>query len=175
MKHSMKYSMKYSKLVLPVGLAALLLAGCGGSDDKKDPPKTNTAPMATAASFTTQADTNYMGTLTGTDAEKDTLTFAIGMPPTNGVLTLNKNGNYSYTPNPEFTGTDKFSFNVSDEALSSASVDVNITVDLQQVSFNDYSRKAFKQMGSDKPLPLNSRKVTQDVTAANAYDDLLKP
>lgn len=164
--------MNYSNLVLPLGFA-VLLASCG--DDKKDTPKTNTAPMATAASFSTQADTKYMGTLTGTDAEKDTLTFTLGVSPTNGLLVLNKDGSYSYTPNAEFTGTDKFSFNVNDGALSSASVDVNITVDLLAVNFSDYSRKAFKQTAIDKPLPLNSRNVTQDVTDPKAYDDLLTP
>lgn len=164
--------MKYSTLALPLGLA-VLLAGCG--DDKKDPPKVNTAPTATAKSFTTQAETKYMGTLSGTDAEMDALTFAVGVSPTNGALALNKDGSFSYTPNAEFTGTDKFSFKVSDAALSSASVEVNITVDLLDVNFSDYSRKAFKQTAMDKPLPLNSRKVTQDVTDPNAYDDLLTP
>lgn len=164
--------MKYSHLVLPLGLA-VLLAGCGS--DKKDTPKINTAPTATAKSFTTQADTKYMGTLTGTDAEMDALSFAVGISPTKGTLALNKDGSFSYTPNAEFTGTDKFSFNVNDGALSSASVDVNITVDLLDVNFSDYSRKAFKQTAMDKPLPLNSRKVAQDVTDPKAYDDLLTP
>jgi hypothetical protein len=76
-------------------------------------------------------------------------------------------------PSAEFLGTDKFSFTVSDGNSTSAAAEVMITVELLQVSFNEYSRKAFNQMPSDKPLPLNSRAVTQDVTAANAYDDLL--
>jgi len=165
--------MKYSTLVLPLSLA-VVLASCGGSD-KNDTPKTNTAPVAKAASFTTQADTKYTGKLMGTDAEMDTLNFTLVVSPTNGALTFNKDGSYSYTPNAEFTGTDKFSFNVNDGALSSASVDVNITVDLLAVNFSDYSRKAFKQTAMDKPLPLNSRNVTQDVTDPKAYDDLLTP
>lgn len=166
--------MNYSKLVLPIGLAALLLAGCGGSDSKK-PPKENMAPTATATSFTAQADTTYTGKLAGSDAEGDKITFAVGTAPNKGTLKLEADGNFSYLPNAEFTGSDKFTFSVSDATHMSAAAEVTITVDLQQVSFNDYSRKAFKQMASDKPLPLNSRKVTQDVTAANAYDDLLKP
>lgn len=166
--------MNYSKIVLPVGLAAMLLAGCGGSDHKK-PPKENMAPTATASTFTAQADTAYTGKLAGSDAEMDKLTFLVGTAPTKGTLKLEADGSFSYLPNAEFLGSDKFTFTVSDKTHLSAPADVMITVDLLQVSFNDYSRKAFKQMGSDKPLPLNSRAITQDVTAANAYDDLLKP
>jgi hypothetical protein len=160
-----------SKIALPVGLAALLLAGCGNDDN--NPPKTNTAPTAMASSFTTQADTTYTGALKGTDAEGDKLTFVAGVQPTNGVLTLKSDGSFTYLPNAEFTGSDKFSFNVNDGKSSSASVDVIIIVDQLQVGFNDYSRKAFNQAASDKPLPVNSRTVTQDVTSPTAYDDLL--
>ena len=157
---------------IAVGLAAIaLLASCGGSDHKK--PKVNTAPVATPTSFSTQAETKYMGTLMGTDKDKDKLMFAVGASPTNGVLALTSDGKFSYTPNPEFTGSDKFTFNVSDGKSSSSTVEVNITVDLLDVSFSTYSRKAFNQVATENPLPLNSRKIAQDVTAENAYDDLL--
>ena len=162
---------KHSALALTIA-ATTLLAACGGSDDKK-PPKVNELPMATAASFTTQADTKYTGTLKGTDADMDKLTFAVATPPTKGTLMLNADGTYSYTPNAEYVGSDQFSFQVSDGKSFSSSVEVMITVDLLQVSFSDYSRKAFNQVATANPLPLNSRNITQDVTAANAYDDLL--
>ena len=164
--------MTYSKITIGL-VAAMLLASCGGGKDHKKPPKMNTAPMATASSFTTQADTKYSGALKGTDADMDVLTFEVCTSPTNGVLDLKQDGSFSYTPNAEFTGSDKFSFSVSDGKDSSTAVDVTITVDLLEVSFSDYSRKAFKQTTTDKPLPLNSRKIAQDVTAENAYDDLL--
>jgi hypothetical protein len=169
---TMMQLMNYSKLVLPIGLAAMLLAACGGSNDKK-PPKENMAPTATTSSFTAQADTTYSGKLMGSDAEMDKLTFLVGTAPTKGTLKLETDGSFTYLPGAEFLGSDKFTFTVSDKSHLSAPAEVMITVDLQQVSFNDYSRKALNQMPSDKPLPLNSRAVTQDVTAANAYDDLL--
>ncbi len=172
MNYSMKHLTPKHSMLVPAFAAAMLLAACGGSDDKK-PPKQNMAPSATAASFTAQADTAYTGKLTGSDAEMDKLTFTQAVAPTKGTLKLEADGSFSYLPSAEFLGSDKFSFTVSDGNSTSAAAEVMITVDLLQVSFNDYSRKAFNQMPSDKPLPLNSRKVTQDVTAANAYDDLL--
>ena len=159
-------------LRLAACLTVLLLAACGGSNDKT-PPKQNMGPTATATSFTAQADTAYTGKLMGSDAEMDKLTFTVVEAPTKGTLKLEADGSYSYLPSAEFLGSDRFSFRVSDGNSLSASAEVMINVDLLQVSFNDYSRKAFNQMASDKPLPLNSRVVTQDVTAANAYDDLL--
>ena len=171
MNYSMKHLTKYS-ILLPAFAATMLLVACGGSDDKK-PPKENMAPTATAASFTAQADTAYTGKLMGSDAEMDKLTFTQTVAPTKGTLKLEADGSFSYLPTAEFLGTDKFSFTVSDGNSTPAAAEVMITVDLLQVSFNEYSRKAFNQIPSDKPLPLNSRAVTQDVTAANAYDDLL--
>ncbi len=169
----MMHLMNVSKLALPLGLAAILLTACGGGSGDKQPPKQNLAPTATAASFTAQADTAYTGKLMGSDAEMDKLTFTVVEAPTKGTLTLESDGRFSYLPSAEFLGSDTFSFRVSDGNSLSASAEVMINVDLLQVSFNEYSRKAFNQMASDKPLPLNSRAVTQDVTAANAYDDLL--
>lgn len=163
---------KHSTLALALA-ATVLLAACGGSDDKNPPQANNTSPTATASAFNVQADTTYTGTLQGADADGDKLTFAATTQPTNGVLTLNSDGSFAYLPNAEFTGSDKFSFNTNDSKSTSQTVDVTITIDLLQVSFSEYSRKAFNQVATANPLPLNSRNITQDVTAANAYDDLL--
>ncbi|RYZ96407.1 MAG: hypothetical protein EOO68_16895 [Moraxellaceae bacterium] len=165
--------MNYSKLLLPVGLAAVLLSGCNDDDNK--PPKINEAPTATASTFSAEADKTYTGKLAGADAESDKLTFLVGTAPTQGTLKLEADGSFTYLPNAEFTGSDKFTFTVSDKTHLSLPAEVMITVGLQQVTFSEYSRKAFNQASTDKPLPLNSREIKQDVTAANAYDDLLKP
>ena len=175
MMHLTKHlTLKHSTLALALA-ATTLLAACGGSDDKapKTQYKENMAPTAAATSFTTQADTAYTGKVTATDPDMDALTYAVSTAPTKGTLTLSANGNFSYVPNSEFTGSDTFSFTASDHTHTSAVANVTITIDMQQVSFSEYSRKAFNQVAIAKPLPLNGRNITQDVTAANAYDDLL--
>lgn len=163
----------YSNVLIPLCLSALLMVGCGGSDKKKSPKPTNTSPTATAASISTQAETAYSGTVTGIDADMDALTFSVGTQPTNGVLTLQNNGSFTYLPSAEFIGTDTFSFVVSDGIVTSNPANVNITIDLLTVSFDAYSRAAFMQTATASALPLNSRSVTQDVTDETAYDDLL--
>lgn len=163
----------YSYVLMPLCFSALLMSGCGGSDHKKSPKPTNTSPTATTASFSTQAETTYSGTLRGYDADMDALTFSVTTQPTNGTLTLQSNGSFTYLPNADVTGTDNFMFTVSDGTVTSNSATVNITIDLLTVSFDTYSREAFMQTATANALPLNSRSVTQDVTDETAYDDLL--
>ncbi len=166
--------MKYSHAVIPLCLSSLLLVACGGGD-KKVPPKVNAAPQAVQMNVTTQAETSYTGKLTGTDAEMDSLTFAVTTMPALGSVTLQANGSFTYVPNAEVTGADKFSFTVSDATHTSTVADVNITIDLLEVKFSDYSRKAFTQSDAAMPVPLDSRRMELDVTTEAAYDDLLTP
>src|SRR5204863_438026 len=48
--------------------------------------------------------------------------------PTNGELTLNADGSFSYTPNANFSGTDSFTYTAGDGSLSSAETTVALTV-----------------------------------------------
>lgn len=165
--------MKNHHVLLPLLLATALI-GCGGSDGKRKPPKMNTTPVATTASFTTQADTELSDMLAGQDADRDSLTFAAVTQPTQGTLMLAADGSFTYLPNATVTGMDQFTFAVSDGKATSMTATVNITIEALQVSFNDYSRAAFEQSSTDAPLPLNGREFEQDVTEPTAYDDLLQ-
>lgn len=165
--------MTFFKLITPVVLiSSVLLSACGG--DKKSHKK-NVMPQAVAASFTTQADTVLTGTLMATDADNDMLTYAVVAQPTQGMVTVNANGSFTYTPNEDVSGVDQFSFRATDRKSNSAPALVTITIDLLEVQFSDYSRAAFSRAETDKPLPLNTRAITQDVTDETAYDDLLMP
>ncbi|MBU0801720.1 MAG: cadherin-like domain-containing protein [Alphaproteobacteria bacterium] len=165
--------MKIQLLAVSLGIAVLVSA-CGGGDKKKTPPpKPNTSPTAMSASVTTQADTPLNGKLMGSDADKDMLTYTVAAQPTQGMLTVQTDGSYTYTPNTDVVGMDQFSFTVSDGKAISPAAMVNITIDLLAVDMSAYTRKAFNQMESDTPLSLNSRTVTQDVTDETAFDDLL--
>ena len=165
--------MTFFNFITPaVLISSLLLSACGG--DKKSHKK-NVMPQAMAASFTTQADTVLTGTLMATDADNDMLTYAVVAQPTQGTVTVNANGAFTYTPNEDVTGMDQFSFRAMDSKSNSTPALVTITIDLLEVQFSDYSRAVFNRAETDKPLPLNTRSVTQDVTDEAAYDDLLMP
>lgn len=154
-------------LIPNVLLAALLLSACGNDH-------TNKAPVATNSTLTTQADTPLSGQLIGSDVDDSKLNYAVATQPTQGTVIVQPNGIFVYTPKVDTTGTDSFTFIVSDGKLSAPTATVNITINPLEVTFESYSRKAYAQDASAQPLPLNTRNVEQDVTDPTAYDDLLQ-
>jgi len=68
-----------------------------------------------------------------TDPEHDPLTAILNVGPAHGVLTLNANGSFVYTPNANYFGTDSFTYHARDAALNSniATVTINIVNKLE--------------------------------------------
>ncbi|MEB3356612.1 MAG: DUF4347 domain-containing protein [Synechococcales bacterium] len=102
-------------------------------------PPPNTPPTADDDSYTTEFETVLTvnaanGVLDGdSDADGDDLTAAIATNPSNGTVSLNDNGSFSYTPNAEFSGTDSFTYTVSDGNGGSDTATVSITVEEEDV------------------------------------------
>ena len=63
-----------------------------------------------------------------TDAEGNRLRSTLVTNVSNGTLTLNGDGTFVYTPNPNFFGTDTFTYRANDGALDSNIATVTITV-----------------------------------------------
>ena len=84
-------------------------------------------PGTEGQAVTTAEDTSKNITLTAVSANGNPLSYTIVSSPTQGIL----NGtaeNRSYVPNPDFNGTDSFSFKVNDGTRDSNVSTVNITV-----------------------------------------------
>jgi VCBS repeat-containing protein len=66
----------------------------------------------------------------GNDGDVDSagLTAVLNTPPTNGTLTFNNDGSFSYTPDAGFIGVDTFTYIANDGALNSSPATVTITV-----------------------------------------------
>jgi hypothetical protein len=105
---------------LPGVLLSLLILGAPAAH----------AQTADDQAITAQQDTPVLITLTGSDPENDPLTFAIATGPTDGTLSNHLDGDalVTYTPDPGFSGSDSFTFTVSDGGLPSAEATVSITV-----------------------------------------------
>jgi VCBS repeat-containing protein len=109
----------------------------------------NTAPVANGDSYSTPYVTTLNVAAAGvlgndTDANGDALTAVLVAGPTNGSLTLNANGSFSYTPNSGFSGNDTFTYKASDGALQSNTATVTITVGAQpklvgNITLNDFN------------------------------------
>jgi len=63
-----------------------------------------------------------------TDIDSSTLTAILDSGPAHGVLTLNPDGSFVYTPALNYYGTDSFTYHASDGSLASGIVTVNLTV-----------------------------------------------
>src|SRR5205823_4275981 len=79
-------------------------------------------------SATTAEDTPLSGNVSATDVDGDTLTYAVVAGPSNGSLTLNPNGSFTYTPAANYNGGDSFNFRASDGSLTSNTATVSLTI-----------------------------------------------
>ena len=88
----------------------------------------NDAPSSNNLSITVAEDsTNNPITLSASDPDSDPLTYTIISNPTNGTL-ICTNENCTYTPNPNYNGTDSFTYKANDGEEDSNTATVNITV-----------------------------------------------
>ena len=75
----------------------------------------NDLPMTSNISLTTDEDVAVTGQVTATDIDGDMLSYAVTAAPQNGVLILNATtGEFTYTPNAFYNGTDSFVVTVND-------------------------------------------------------------
>jgi hypothetical protein len=162
--------MKTQNLV-SAALASLLLYGCNNSDNPKI--QINTQPVAQDDSISTVTDTPVSSRFIAQDADGDSLSFSIETQPSSGVLTLSDNGNFTYTPNQEFTGNDNFIFRAFDGVTYSQSASISIVVERKQEVFSQYSRASFQQPPSNQPTGVNGRDFNQDVVSTDEYQDLV--
>ena len=117
---------------------------------------TNTAPVAVNDSYTTAEDTMLSvpvsGVLTNdTDIDGNTLTAAVVATTTNGVLTLDLDGSFTYAPGTNFSGSDRFTYRANDGFTNSGPATVTITISAV----------------NDAPLANNQSVTTAEDTATN--------
>jgi len=95
---------------------------------QNQPPEA--APDAYATDFETALEIEASAGVLSNDADPDgdDLSAILISGPANGVLTLNADGGFLYTPDAGFSGVDEFAYRASDGELESESVLVTVTV-----------------------------------------------
>ncbi|MCK9997510.1 MAG: tandem-95 repeat protein, partial [Candidatus Krumholzibacteria bacterium] len=93
----------------------------------------NDPPVAVNDGYVTNEDTELVVAVPGvlgndSDIEGSSLGAVLGAGPTDGVLSLNANGSFTYTPNANFNGSDSFTYRANDGLLNSNLATVTITV-----------------------------------------------
>jgi VCBS repeat-containing protein len=102
----------------------------------------NDAPIGNDEAVTTAEDTPIAGSVltNDSDVEGNPLSVALATGPSNGSLVLNPDGTFTYTPDADFSGSDVFTYTVSDGngGTDTATVVINVTpVNDAPVASND--------------------------------------
>ena len=90
----------------------------------------NDAPTTTDLNLNTEEDVAVSGQIMATDVDGDVLSYAVSSVPQNGVLILNAaTGEFTYTPNTNYNGTDSFVVTISDGngGATTSTVTVGVT------------------------------------------------
>ena len=103
---------------------------------------TNQAPVAGHDSYGGNQDVAIMTTAPGVlsndgDPNLDPITAILDANPSNGALTLNADGGFTYTPNAGFSGTDSFTYHAHDGELDSQVATVTLTINGRPAAIND--------------------------------------
>ncbi|MBI2167559.1 MAG: tandem-95 repeat protein, partial [Candidatus Omnitrophica bacterium] len=119
----------------------------------------NDPPVLTNVTFEAEEGETVTGQVTATDIENDPLTFSLVEGPSEGELTFNSNGSFTFIPEENFTGALTFTFQVSDgtaQALGPATVTLNLgavndapVATVQSVSVNEDNDLTIQLTGSD--------------------------
>jgi len=122
----------------------------------------NTAPIADSQIISTDEDTPINIVLSGSDMEGDELTFDVTSNPQHGSLS-GIAPNLSYTPNPDYFGSDSLIFTVNDGKVSSDPA--SITLDINPV--NDAPVALPQALETEQETPLSLLLTGFDVDGDN--------
>jgi len=139
----------------------------------------NDAPTANNSSVMTQEDKPVSITLTGNDPDGDLLTYIVAKGPSHGSLkgVAGKSPKLSYTPKANFSGSDSFTYKVSDKTAESAVATVLITVkavndrptakDDSATTLEDKKVSSIDVLTNDSDVENNPLKVTSVTQGKN--------
>jgi Bacterial Ig domain len=87
----------------------------------------NDVPKSRSDALSTIEDSAFTFTFYGSDADYDPLTFTIVSQPAHGTLS-GTGQSRTYTPDPDYNGTDSFSYKISDGAAESSVATMSVSI-----------------------------------------------
>ena len=121
----------------------ICVSACGGGGGSPN-------PVLGKLSFTTNENVAFTTSLTATDPGKGQVTFSQTGNPTSGTVSgFTPAGNFTYTPNPNFSGTDSFPIQAADAAgnKTAGTVTIVVTVNTPPTASNTVMRADGADLG----------------------------
>ncbi|OEF09633.1 Ig-like domain-containing protein [Vibrio genomosp. F10] len=84
--------------------------------------------LGSSLEVVTKEDEALSGAVQATDIDGDDLTYTLISQAENGTVTLDEDGNWEYTPNEEYNGSDTFDIQVSDGQGGFDTVTIDVTI-----------------------------------------------
>ena len=134
--------------LLAAPFLSLLLVTVACSDD------INVNPVVADLTFSTNEDEALLLTLFAVDPDQDTLTYTLATFPENGTLTGDEPG-LLYTPDPEFAGTDTFTFLVDDG--HGHELEGTVTIEVIEVNDEPVAENVEASTAEDTPTQIGLR------------------
>lgn len=121
----------------------------------------NPAPTAGHDFFNGNEDTNISGSVTANDQDPDgdAVTYAVASGPAHGTLIFNPNGTFTYTPAPNYNGTDTFTYRIIDAQGEEATATVTLTI----APVNDVPGPTTAAITTSEDTPLTGTLPATDV------------
>jgi VCBS repeat-containing protein len=111
-----------------MGTAKVKAQVVGGAYGETSVLFTNTPPVANSLSVTGLEDQPLQGTLTGSDADGDSLIYSLVNQPQKGTVSISPTGQFTYVPIANENGNDSFTFKVIDGKADSAAAAVSVLI-----------------------------------------------
>ncbi len=116
----------------------------------------NDAPTATNGTATTNEDNPFNGSVMTDVTEVDGDVLIMNTTPisdvSNGTLTLNSNGTYSYVPDANFSGTDSFTYEICDNTSPALCTQASVTITVNEVNDTPIAMIDFYNIQEDTPV-----------------------
>ena len=124
----------------------------------------NDPPMAVDDPITTDEDMPVTGSLlpNDTDPEGDNLVVSTTPvdEPDNGAVSINPDGTFTYTPDPNFEGTDSFQYEVCDNGIPSLCDTATVTITVNPE--NDSPMAMDDPITTDEDMPVSGSLLPND-------------
>ena len=136
----------------------------------------NDTPVAVADSYQTNEDAPLTisaqnGVLSNdTDVDGDPLEAMLISGPSNGTLTLNADGSFTYTPNANFNGEDTFTYRAVDPSDAEASATVTVTIEAVNDGTGCRRSGSHNRGGHSKEITLGASDVDGDTLSYSVVD-----